>query len=82
LYSKAATAALAEKYAGYIHFDYILPQQGTVIRMEATVCDYLQSDHPEVDDRQYQQLINEKKILFLQWNRNSNRFQVTTKVRK
>jgi hypothetical protein len=66
---------LLNKY-GYYSYNFILPQNGTKIKIEIDICDYLQEDHPEVTDDQYKRLVNERMIIYLNWNNKSNRFTI------
>lgn len=75
-YQDTLVYPLLEKYKGYFHYNYILPRKGTTIKVELEVCDYIKEDHPEVTDVNYQQLIKEKRPVFLVWNRQTNSFRL------
>ena len=74
-YNDSSNSDLLNKY-GYFNYLYILPRYGTEIRIELSICDYLQFDHPEVTDQQYDKLIQERKAVYLKWEKSSNQFKI------
>jgi hypothetical protein len=77
-YSDSSDYNLLKTY-GYYKYNYILPQQGTTIRIELELCDYRTTDHPEVTEQQYEKLVRNNKSVYLAWDSNRNNFQVTGK---
>lgn len=74
-YNDSSNSELLDKY-GYFDYRYILPRYGTDIRIELSICDYLQFDHPEVTDQQYDKLIQEKKAVYLKWEKKTDQFKI------
>ncbi|MEL6720775.1 MAG: hypothetical protein AAFO82_05310 [Bacteroidota bacterium] len=77
-YDDPLNSKLANKYKSFFDYDYLLPRYGTEIKIELSICDYLQFDHPEVTDQQYDQLIQEWKPVYLKWEKSSNQFKLKT----
>ncbi len=80
-YSDSSNTLLMDKYKSYFNLQYRLPQNGFVVKIELDICDYLQFDYPEVTDYQYDKLINGKKNVYLEWNKASNKFQISNMTR-
>ncbi|MEN0047840.1 MAG: hypothetical protein AAF806_12335, partial [Bacteroidota bacterium] len=74
-YDDPSNSEILEKY-GYFNYHYLLPRYGTEIKIELSICDYLQFDYPEVTDQQYDKLIQEKKVVYLKWEKSSNQFKI------
>jgi hypothetical protein len=78
-YPDTAVYHLLDTYPGYFKFNYILPRKGKLVMVELDVCEYIAIDHAEVTEGQYQQLVSEKKTIYLQWDAVTGRFMRSSK---